>query len=104
MSEFDPDKHEFGMAYRGDFGNIAYPIAGVDCDHGYPFVVCPYDNDSGYMFGQTLIRSPEHDLIPKAKADKIAEMLHKCLDNYLGIPGEIINKSRQALEEYEEAK
>jgi hypothetical protein len=105
---FDAEKHRFGMAYYDE----------ADPDRPIIYPEKPYNGLVHWMADtwrkvhysldmaeKRLIRAPEHDLIPKAKADKLAKILRKVLKDVSGDRGiidvESFNKLDKALAEYE---
>lgn len=74
-NNFDPTKHKFGMAYYADNGLLIYPVkmGEVTCRA----VIEPYLEWPQYydFFNQSITRSPEHDLLPRADVMELVKAL-----------------------------
>lgn len=73
--KFDPATHRFGMAYRTDYGAFCYVSR---CDDYYSYCVHQGQESLFVSANDDLTRAPEHDLIPRADADKLLEALREC--------------------------
>jgi hypothetical protein len=100
---FDPKTHRFGMAYMLH-GFPCWPgddIQFIRRENEYG--ICWYAADYKWWKNEAknhLSRAPEHDLVPKAKADKLAQAARFVVKN-LTINDTVFDKLSDALDEFE---
>lgn len=101
---FDPKTHKFGMAYCDKVTGIVFIPTVVRQGIGY-IALSGKSLKDGFVSGvnsTSVTRAPEHDLIPRATADKMAEVLQNVRDCQSGTIARKI--AIQALAEYNAAK
>lgn len=106
--KFDATKHQHGWAYwyKQDEPpeTLFYPTYTLDGFNVYGHMPCAPNKDTK-LFNYNLTRAPEHDLIPRATADKLAKAL-SAMECFYGLDQDCDlsrlhhKDARQALNEY----